>query len=92
MSLYNDKHETPHVTTQVTTEVTHEVTTEVKKLLEVMDGEESRATLQAKLGLKSEKNFRMLYLRPALDLGLIEMTIPDKPRSRMQRYRLTNGT
>nr|WP_298269795.1 hypothetical protein [Geobacter sp.] len=35
------------------------------------------------------KNFRLIYLRPALDAGLIEMTIPDKPRSSNQRYRLT---
>jgi hypothetical protein len=75
-----DKHETQQVTPQVTPEI--------NKLLSVMQGEEDRATLQAKLGLKDRESFRRLYLRPALDLGLIEMTIPDKPRSRMQRYRL----
>ena len=31
----------------------------------------------------------MAYLRPALDSGLVEMTLPDKPNSRSQRYRLT---
>ena len=30
------------------------------------------------------------YLRPAMDQGLVEMTIPDKPRSSKQRYRLTD--
>ena len=34
-------------------------------------------------------SFRESYLRPALDLGLIEMTIPDKPRSSAQKYRRT---
>jgi hypothetical protein len=30
------------------------------------------------------------YLQPALGLDLIEMTIPDKPNSSKQRYRLTD--
>ena len=44
-------------------------------------------TLMEKLGLKSREGFRKNYLRPALDLQMIEMTIPDKPNSRNQRYR-----
>ena len=41
------------------------------------------------LGLKGQANFRDRYLGPALEADLMEMTIPDKPRSRNQRYRLT---
>ncbi len=47
----------------------------------------SRQALQGALRLKAEKNFRLVYLRPALSAGLIEMTIPGKPRSSKQRYR-----
>ena len=39
-----------------------------------------------KLGLHAREGFRRNYLRPALDMGLIRMTIPDKPNSRNQRY------
>lgn len=43
----------------------------------------------AELGLRDVKNFRRAYQRPALDLGLIEMTLPGRPTSRQQKYRLT---
>lgn len=76
------------VTGQVTPQVTGEVTGEVR-LLEVISGEMSRRQLQEALGLKHEDHFRETYLLPALQAGLIEMTIPDKPRSKNQRYRLT---
>ncbi len=33
--------------------------------------------------------FRKKYLNPLIGEGLIEMTIPDKPQSSLQRYRLT---
>lgn len=61
----------------------------IKKLLGVMeyDVPYTSNTLMEKLGLKSREGFRKNYLRPALDLQMIEMTIPDKPNSRNQRYR-----
>ena len=47
----------------------------------------SRQDLQAALGLKDAEHFRKAYLQPALAAGLIEMTVPDKPQSRSQKYR-----
>ncbi|MCQ2752334.1 MAG: Fic family protein, partial [Coriobacteriales bacterium] len=38
------------------------------------------------LGLKSKDNLRKNYINPALDEGLIEMTLPDKPTSKNQKY------
>ncbi|MFC1532263.1 Fic family protein [Thermodesulfobacteriota bacterium] len=70
-------------------EVTMEVTMEVKRLLKVMDGDISRQELQGKLKLKNADYFRKAYLSPAINAGLIEMTLPDKPKSRFQKYRLT---
>ena len=70
-------------------EVTGEVTGEVAQLLGVMSGELKRIEIQHRLGLKHEDHFRKVYLLPSLQMGLIQMTIPDKPKSRLQKYRLT---
>jgi ATP-dependent DNA helicase RecG len=74
---------------QVAPEVAPEVTPEVLRLLFVLKGPMDRQSLQKTLRLKAEKNFRLVYLRPAMNLGLIEMTNPNKPRSSRQRYRIT---
>ena len=37
----------------------------------------------------SEKQLRRKYLNPLLEMNLIERTIPDSPRNRNQRYKLT---
>lgn len=41
------------------------------------------------LGLTDRKSFRTAYLKPALLQGWVEYTLPDKPTSPLQRYRLT---
>lgn len=38
---------------------------------------------------RNRTKFRDQVLRPLLEVGLLEMTIPDKPRSSKQKYRLT---
>ena len=60
----------------------------IKKLLEVMEYDipYTSKALMEKLGLKSKEGFRRKYLRPAVDMNLICMTIPEKPNSRNQRY------
>ena len=71
-----------------TPKVTPEVAPEVR-LVRAVVGEMSKQTLRQALGLKDDEHFRKAYLLPALEAGLLEMTIPDKPRSSKQRYRLT---
>jgi DNA-binding PadR family transcriptional regulator len=39
--------------------------------------------------MKDREHFRKEHLTVLLDSGLLEMTVPDKPRSSRQRYRLT---
>lgn len=60
----------------------------IKALLDCMeyDVPYTSKALMAKLGLTSREGFRRNYLRPAVDLHLIRMTIPDKPNSKNQRY------
>jgi hypothetical protein len=77
------------VTPQVAPQVVPQVTPQVGALLAVIRGEMGRRALQAELGLSDRASFRARYLEPALRGGLIEMTVPDKPNSRLQRYRLT---
>lgn len=60
----------------------------VKKLLSVMEYDTpytANAILDL-LGLKSKETLRKNYLGPAIENGLIKMTLPDKPNSRNQRY------
>lgn len=60
----------------------------VKRLLDVMeyDVPYTLTAIMELLGLKSKETVRRNYIQPALKLGLIQMTIPDKPKSRNQRY------
>lgn len=60
----------------------------VKRLLNIMDFEVpyNTVTLMKLLGIKSRETFRKNYLDPALKLGIIIRTIPDKPHSKNQRY------
>jgi ATP-dependent DNA helicase RecG len=41
------------------------------------------------VGRSDRTKFRHQVLNPLLERDLVEMTIPDKPRSSRQRYRLT---
>ncbi|MEA1053313.1 hypothetical protein U5801_26435 [Lamprobacter modestohalophilus] len=43
------------------------------------------------LALKDRAHVRETYINPALTARLIEMTIPDKPHSSQQKYRLTDA-
>jgi ATP-dependent DNA helicase RecG len=70
-------------------QVTGQVTKEIELLLGVLKGEMTRAAIQEALGLTGRNNFENRYLKPALVDALIELTLPDKPKSSKQKYRLT---
>ena len=71
-----------------TEQVREQVTEQVERLISIMGNETlSAKELLKKLNLKHRPTFSNNYLHPALELGLIEMTIPDKPNSSKQKYR-----
>ena len=80
--------ETPKEIPKEILEKPKRVTKEVQ-LLQAISSEMTRKDLQIALGLKDAEHFRKTYLLPAIQAGLIEMTFPDNPRHRNQRYRLT---
>jgi ATP-dependent DNA helicase RecG len=81
-------------------EVTPQVTEEVGPklglsrdqvlILQNLAQDRSIAELMALLERSNRTKFRDQVLNPLLDADLAEMTIPDKPRSSKQRYRLTD--
>lgn len=73
--------------TQITGEDAY-LSEHIRRLLNVMeyDVPYTAAQIMSALGLKSKENLRKLYINPALEKGLIVMSIPDKPTSRNQTY------
>ncbi|RJP88266.1 MAG: transcriptional regulator [Desulfobacteraceae bacterium] len=70
--------------------VDDQVSDPVKRLLQLFDKYPlSASELMQRLHLSHRPPFRKNYLHPAAAAGLIEMTIPDKPNSRLQKYRIT---
>ncbi len=69
---------------------TPQVTPQVVKLVEMIDGDMRREDIMCSMGFKNRMPFVNSNLKPAMDEGIVVMTIPEKPRSRRQRYRLTS--
>ena len=70
-------------------QVTTQVTTQVEKVLTATAHEaRSREELQAATGMIDREHFRKAYIEPLVTAGWLERTIPDKPTSRLQKYRL----
>lgn len=76
-------------TTEDAMEATTQAAMEVQALVGHLIGTMGRQQLQDTLKLKNVEHFRKAYILPALAAGVIEMTLPDKPKSGNQRYRLT---
>ncbi|VGO12646.1 Adenosine monophosphate-protein transferase SoFic [Pontiella desulfatans] len=74
-----------------TDQVDDQVSDQVKRLLDAVGGGRlSASELMERLGLSHRPTFRKNYLKPALEGGLVAMTLPDSPRSPTQKYFLTS--
>ena len=72
-----------------TDQVTEHVTDQVERLINAIGNDTLTANeIMEKLNLKHRDTFRKNYLLPSINEGLVEMTIPDKPKSNKQKYRL----
>ncbi|MDH2997299.1 hypothetical protein A1D22_06390 [Pasteurellaceae bacterium LFhippo2] len=68
----------------------HSVSDPVKKLLKLLEkSDKGTNELMKELNISHRNYFKKQYLQPAISALLIEMTIPDKPSSRNQKYRIT---
>lgn len=61
------------------------------QVLELADVPRALAELMVPSGRTDRTKFRDQVVAPLLEAGLLEMTIPDKPRSSKQQYRVTEA-
>ena len=74
---------------QVRKQVNMKVPKGVARRLKVLKGEMSVLDMMVALKRGGRRNFLEKYLTPSIELGLVEMTQPNSPRSPTQKYRLT---
>ena len=70
-------------------QVTHqdiELSTVSKQILAFCTTPKSKKELAVFCGFKDLRNFTLKHINPLLESGQLEMTIPDKPKSRNQKY------
>ena len=76
-------------THQVIHQVTHQDSTLSAVSTQILDfciEPKSKKELASYCGFKDLRNFTLKHINPLLESGQLEMTIPDKPKSRNQRY------
>ena len=90
LQMIFDAIQSSSATDQVTVHDTVQATDHVQRLVSAMGQKEYSLTeLMSLLGLSHRPTFQQNYLNPAIEAGLVERTIPDKPKSPKQRYRLS---
>lgn len=76
INYHQDNHQDNHQDRNVTSQKVTEFCTEPKSIKEIIEF----------FGYKDRRSFNLWYIKPLLDEGKLKMTIPEKPRSRNQKY------
>lgn len=76
INYHQDNHQDNHQDRNVTSQKVTEFCTEPKSIKEIIEF----------FGYKDRRSFNLRYIKPLLDEGKLKMTIPEKPRSRNQKY------
>jgi Fic family protein len=76
----------PQVTPQVDNQVVADILHKQPGLVDYCQTPRTRAELQAFCGLQDREHFRKSVLKPLLDAGWLQRTLPDKPNSPKQKY------
>lgn len=75
----------------VTGQVTGQVEPWVRRVIEACSANAmTSAEIQEVAGIRHRETFQRNYLDRLLGDGWLERTIPDKPKSRLQKYRMTD--
>lgn len=82
---------TPQVTQQNTPQAVQAILQHQPDLVDYCQTPRTRAELQAFCELKDREHFRKTVLKPLLEAGWLQMTLPDKPNSPKQRYFCAKG-
>ena len=61
----------------------------IERLIDFCGSVRSMSEMLSFMNLKDRTKFRKKYINPLMEAGILEMTIPDKPNSQLQKYRLT---
>lgn len=70
------------------TDLMHLKDPNISKLMDAMGTDPmSSYKIMKRMGLSHKPHFMKAYLHPAMEYGLVSMTVPDHPNSRLQRYR-----
>ncbi|EXE99056.1 MULTISPECIES: Fic family protein [Acinetobacter] len=86
LSSNDTAQDSDHATAQANVQVSDQV----QRLVSAMKQEDyTLAELMQLVGLTHRATFQKNYLNPAIEANLIERTIPNKPKSPKQRYRLS---